>query len=58
MLTIHPYQTQFDAFFDALAAGKDMPLTTLADAAKTHEAVFAADRSAELGRPVNLSELR
>ena len=28
----HPYQTQFQAFFDALDAGKDMPLTSFADA--------------------------
>lgn len=54
----HPYQTQFEAFFNALAAGKDMPLTSLADAIRTHEVIFAADRSAELGRPVKLSELK
>lgn len=52
----HPYQNQFDAFFNALAAGRDMPLTTLEDAVKTHEVVFAADKSAALGRPVKLSE--
>jgi hypothetical protein len=34
-----------------------MPLTSLADAVISHETVFAADRSAELGRPVKLSEL-
>lgn len=54
----HPYQTQFDAFFRALAKGRDMPLTSLADAVPTHEAVFAADLSARLGRPVKLSELK
>jgi predicted dehydrogenase len=53
----HPYQSQFEAFFNALAAGKEMPLTSLADAARTHEVIFAADRSAELGRPVKLSEI-
>jgi predicted dehydrogenase len=53
----HPYQTQFEAFFKALEEGKEMPLTSLNDAAKTHEVVFAADRSAALGRPVKLSEL-
>jgi predicted dehydrogenase len=54
----HPYQTQFEAFFQALDKGKEMPLTSLEEAAKSHEAIFAADRSAELGRPVKLSELR
>jgi len=53
----HPYQAQFAAFFAALDAGKEMPLTSLNDAAISHEAVFAADKSAELGRPVKLSEL-
>jgi predicted dehydrogenase len=54
----HPYQTQFQAFFDALDAGKDMPLTSLAESLKTFEVLFAADRSAaEGGRQVKLSEL-
>ena len=38
--------------YDKLAAGKEMPLTSFADAARTHEVIFAADKSAELGRPV------
>ena len=50
----HPYQKQFDAFFDALKQGKQMPLTGLDEAAKTHEVMFAADRSAALGRPVKV----
>ena len=53
----HPYQTQFEAFFAALDEGREMPLTNLAEAARTHEIIFAADRSAQSGRPVNLSEL-
>ena len=53
----HPYQAQFAAFFDALARAREMPLTSLVDAVISHEAVFAADRSAELGRPVKMSEL-
>jgi predicted dehydrogenase len=53
----HPYQAQFAAFFKALEAGKAMPLTSLNDAVVSHEAVFAADKSAELGRPVKLSEM-
>lgn len=54
----HPYQTQFEAFFNALAAGKEMPLTSLAEAAKTHEVIFAADKSAQLGRPVKLTKMK
>jgi len=50
----HPYQTQFEAFFNALDKGKEMPLTSFADAARSHEIIFAADRSAETGRPVKL----
>lgn len=54
----HPYQAQFEAFFNALDQGKAMPLTSLDEAAISHEVVFAADRSAELRRPVKLSELK
>ena len=54
----HPYQTQFQAFFDAIGAGKEMPLTSFADAARSHEIIFAADRSAKTGRPVKLSAMK
>ena len=50
----HPYTTQFQAFFDALEAGKEMPLTSLGDAMKTHRVLFAADKSAQTGKPVKL----
>ncbi len=53
----HPYQTQFEAFFAALAKGEDMPLTALADAVTSHEVIFAADLSAAEGRPVKLAEI-
>ncbi len=54
----HPYQTQFDAFFTALGEGKDMPLTSFAQALRTHRVLFAADRSASLGgQPVNVSDI-
>lgn len=53
----HPYQTQFQAFFDALAEGKSMPLTSLEDAFRTHRVIAAADKSAAEGRPVKLSEI-
>ena len=39
---------------DALAKGKHMPLTSLADAIKTHEIIFAADKSAATGKTVKL----
>lgn len=54
----HPYQTQFEAFFNALDKGKEMPLTSFADAARSHEIIFAADRSADSGRPVRISSLK
>ena len=54
----HPYQTQFEAFFKALEAGKDMPMTHLTDAMKSHRVIFAADKSAAAGgRPTQLSEI-
>jgi predicted dehydrogenase len=43
----HPYQAQFEAFFQAVEQGKEMPLTSLTDALHTHEVLFSADRSAE-----------
>ena len=54
----HPYQTQFLAFFEALDAGKDMPLTAFADAFATHRVIAAADKSAADRRPVKISEIR
>jgi len=50
----HPYQAQFDTFFEYLAKGNDMPLTSLSDGIKTHEIIFAADKSAATGKPVRL----
>jgi predicted dehydrogenase len=43
----HPYQTQFEAFFNSLAAGHEMPLTSLSHALSTHQVIFAADNSAD-----------
>lgn len=54
----HPYRSQFDAFFAALAAGREMPLSGLAEAMATHEVIFAADRSLTEKRPVQLTEMR
>ncbi len=53
----HPYQYQFQAFFDALEQGKDMPLTSFANAFATHRCIAAADKSAAEGRPVKISEI-
>jgi predicted dehydrogenase len=53
----HPYQTQFETFFAALEAGRDMPLTGLPQAVQTHEVIFASMRSLELNRPVSMREL-
>jgi predicted dehydrogenase len=50
----HPYQTQFQKFFESLDAGKEMPLTSLHDAIRSHEIIFAADRSAETGGAVKV----
>jgi len=53
----HPYLTQFQAFFDALESGKDMPLTSFSDALTTHRVMAAADKSASEGRPVRVGEI-
>jgi predicted dehydrogenase len=52
----HPYEPQFQAFIDGVLAGRPMPHTDFEAAFETHRVVFAADRSAEEGRPVRLSE--
>ena len=53
----HPYQLQFQTFFDSLDEGRPMPLTSFADAFATHRVMAAADRSVEEKRPVKLSEI-
>ena len=45
----HPYQAQFQAFFDALDRGEAMPLTSFREAARTFAVIFAADMSAAQG---------
>ena len=54
----HPYQDQFQAFFDALEKGEDMPFTSLDESMKSFEVIFAADKSAAKGRPVSIAEIR
>jgi predicted dehydrogenase len=53
----HPYLTQFQAFFDALERGQDMPLTSFEDGFATHRVIEAADRSAREGRSVALADV-
>ena len=50
----HPYQLQFETFFKSIQDGTEMPLTGLKEAMKTHEIIFAADRSAETGKSIKL----
>jgi predicted dehydrogenase len=53
----HPYETQFQAFFDAIEAGREMALTSFADGFRSHRVIAAADKSAVEGRPVKISEI-
>lgn len=53
----HPYQTQFQSFFDSLEKGEDMPLTGFSEALATHRVIAAADLSAKEGRSVKISEI-
>jgi UDP-N-acetyl-2-amino-2-deoxyglucuronate dehydrogenase len=54
----HPYQTQFESYFSALQEGKAMEGTSLDEAIKSHEVIFAADLSAEKGEPVRIADIR
>jgi predicted dehydrogenase len=54
----HPYQPQFQAFVEAVRAGRKMPLTDLETALETHRVIFAADLSAKKSGPVRLSKMR
>ncbi len=51
----HPYKEQFAYFAECLDAGKE-PLNNAESAFETHRVAYAADRSAETGKPVRLSE--
>jgi UDP-N-acetyl-2-amino-2-deoxyglucuronate dehydrogenase len=50
----HPYRAQFDKFFESISSGVQMPLTSLGEAMKTHQVVFAADKSAATGKSVKI----
>ncbi|HEV8379756.1 MAG TPA: Gfo/Idh/MocA family oxidoreductase, partial [Tepidisphaeraceae bacterium] len=49
----HPFNGQIEAFVAAILDGKPC-LPDINDAVKTHELIFAADRSAETGKSVKL----
>ncbi|NND32320.1 MAG: Gfo/Idh/MocA family oxidoreductase [Saprospiraceae bacterium] len=51
----HPYQLQFETFFESIRDKKSMPLTGLTEAMKTHEVIFAADKSAATGKSIRLN---
>ncbi len=51
----HPYAEQFTFFAECLDQGKD-PHNNLESAFYTHKVLFAADRSADEGRPVKIRE--
>jgi len=53
----HPYKTQFDAFFESIERSQPMAMTGLADAVRTHEVIFAAERSLKESRPVRMAEI-
>jgi predicted dehydrogenase len=52
----HPFTSEVAHFLDCILGDK-RPFPDLEDAAQTQAICFAADRSAESGRPVKLSEL-
>jgi len=52
----HPFTSEVAHFLDCIVAGT-RPYPDLEDAAKTQAICFAADMSAESGRPVRISEL-
>jgi predicted dehydrogenase len=53
----HPYKLIFSHFAECLDAGRE-PINNLASAFETHRVIFAADRSAETGKPVSLKEFK
>jgi len=51
----HPYKEQFSYYAECLDAGKESH-NNLQSAFETHRVIFAADKSAETGKPVSMSE--
>lgn len=53
----HTYLPQFQSFVDSIGQGKPMEWTNFDEALTSHKVAYAADRSAEAGRPVQLSQI-
>jgi predicted dehydrogenase len=53
----HPYKEHFSAFAECLDAGRESD-NNLKNAFETHRVIYAADRSAETGKPVSMSEFK
>ncbi len=53
----HPYKLVFSHFAECLDEGRET-INNLASAFETHRVIFAADRSAETGKPVSLNEFK
>ncbi len=51
----HPYQLQFETFFNSVEQNEEMPLTNLDTALKTHRLIFDADNSSNLNQKYNPS---
>ena len=51
----HPYELVFSHFAECLDKGKET-INNLSSAFETHRVIFAADKSAETGKPVSLKE--
>lgn len=54
----HPYQDQFQDFFNAMDKGEDATLTSMKSAYESFRVLFACDKSAEEGRSVKVSEIQ
>ncbi|NCO36343.1 MAG: hypothetical protein AUJ92_09165 [Armatimonadetes bacterium CG2_30_59_28] len=52
-VTHHPFQGEIDHLIDCILSDRESSLN-LADAYKTHEIIFAADKSAKTGKPIRL----
>jgi predicted dehydrogenase len=52
-VTHHPFDEEIDYFIDCIVKNRE-PMIGIPDAYKTHEIVFAAERSARTGRPVGI----
>lgn len=50
----HPYKLQFTNFFQSILDKTEMPMSGLKESIKTHEVIFAADKSAATGKSVTL----